>query len=174
MLTWRQRLILCVCVIGFSSKGWAETTLIIATGELPPYVSENQKESFLTEVLHQVAQEMGVTFVFRQNGTPQQIHYAGLSDLKGYIIGGVRGYYYEQSLLEAGLHVVNGLEATRHIKATDTGPQTRIVAVTAHALEIVADALAEVARDLQFGRLLRMVRASTGETDPQGATCLEQ
>jgi polar amino acid transport system substrate-binding protein len=154
MLTWRQRLILCVCVIGFSSKGWAETTLIIATGELPPYVSTNPKESVMTEVLNAVAHEMGVTFVFRfmpwkrcesalvkleawgaipyvftlerekkyyysdklfnregkifyysQKGTPKQIPFAGLSDLKGYTIGGVIGYYYEQSLLEAKLRV---------------------------------------------------------------------
>lgn len=154
MLTYRLFIILIVCVIGYSSQGLAETTLIIATGELPPYVSKNPKESVMTEVLYEVAHEMGVTFVFRfmpwkrcesavekleawgaipyvltperekkfyfsdklfnregkffyysRNGTHKQIPYAGLSDLKGYIIGGVRGYYYEQSLLEAGLHV---------------------------------------------------------------------
>ena len=27
-------------------------------------------------------------------GIPRQIPYAGLSDLEGYIIGAVRGYYY--------------------------------------------------------------------------------
>jgi polar amino acid transport system substrate-binding protein len=154
MSTWRQFLILCVCVMGIASKVSAETTLVIATGELPPYVSENREESFLAEVLHEVAHEMGVRFVFKfmpwkrcesavekreawgaipyvrtqerektfyfseklfdrkgkfyfysPRGIPKQIPYAGLSDLKGYIIGGVRGYYYEQTLLEAGLQV---------------------------------------------------------------------
>lgn len=154
MSTWRLLLILIVSVIGFSSKVSAETTLVIATGELPPYVSENRNESFLTEILNEVAREMGVKFVFKfmpwkrceaavekleawgaipyvrtperekkyyfseklfdrqgkfffysPGGIHKQIPYAGLSDLKGYIIGGVRGYYYEQPLLEAGLHV---------------------------------------------------------------------
>jgi len=149
-----QLLIIAICVIGFASTGLAETTLIIATGELPPYISENQNENFLTEVLNNVAQEMGVTFEFKfmpwkrcesavekleawgmipyvptperekkfyfseklydrqskfffysPGGTHKQIPYAGLSDLKGYRIGGVRGYYYEQMFLEAGLNV---------------------------------------------------------------------
>jgi len=154
MSTFRLFLILWVCVIGFSAKGLAETTLVIATGELPPYVSEIKNESFLTEVLHEVGREMGVNFVFKfmpwkrcelalesheawgavpyvqiperdkkyyfsekllnrqskffyysPDGKQKQIPYAELSDLKGYIIGGVRGYYYEQTLLQAGLHV---------------------------------------------------------------------
>jgi len=141
-------------MIGFASKGLAETTLIIATGELPPFVSENREESFLTEVLQEVAREMRVTFFFQfmpwkrcelavdkleawgmipyvpnaererkyyfsdklynrqskffsydPSGTRKQIPYAELSDLKGYRIGGVRGYYYEQAFLDAGLHV---------------------------------------------------------------------
>ncbi|MHC1728271.1 MAG: substrate-binding periplasmic protein [Syntrophobacteraceae bacterium] len=154
MLTSLRVLILSLCVIGFSCKGLAVTTLVIATGEHPPYVSENQKESFMTEVLHEVAHEMGVRFEFRfmpwkrcelavekleawgaipyvitperekkfdfserlynkqskfffysRSGTYKQIPYADLSDLKGYRIGGVRGYYYEQAFLEAGLDV---------------------------------------------------------------------
>ena len=154
MFRWKQIVILSLCVIGFSSKGLAETTLIIATNELPPLVSENKKESYLTEALHEVAHEMGVTFAFRfmpwkrcesavekleawgaipyvptpereekfyfseklfnrqskfffysPDGTYKQIPYAELTDLKGYRIGGVRGYYYEQVFLEAGLHV---------------------------------------------------------------------
>lgn len=154
MLLWRYILILCVCVIGFSSKGLAETTLVIATGEYPPYVSKNPKDSFLTEVLYQVGREMGVKFVYKvlpwkrvelavekrnawgampyvitperikkyyfseklvdrrgvffyysPSGTHKHIPYTELSDLKGYIIGAVRGYYYEQALLKAGLYV---------------------------------------------------------------------
>ncbi|MEW6266318.1 MAG: cache domain-containing protein [Thermodesulfobacteriota bacterium] len=37
--------------------------------------------------------------------------------------------------MDIRMPVMNGLEATRHIKATEAGAQTRIVAVTAHALE---------------------------------------
>jgi len=154
MLTWKKLFMLGVCLLGFSSKGMAETTLVIATGELPPYVSQNKNESYLTEVLHEVAREMGVKFVFKfmpwkrcesavekleawgaipyvptperkekyffsdklfnrqakffyysPTGKSKQIPYSDLSDLKNYIIGGVRGYYYEQPLLKAGLNV---------------------------------------------------------------------
>jgi signal transduction histidine kinase/CheY-like chemotaxis protein len=163
--------------------------------------------------------------------------------------------------MDIRMPVMDGLEATRHIKATDGGAHTRIVAVTAHALEeerreilaagcddfirkpfrngdildaltrnlglrfiyeeetppadvslplnaaaladlpsellkeleqalvlididavnrtieairidhpSQADALGAVARDLQFGRILRMIRAVSGETSPQGET----
>jgi polar amino acid transport system substrate-binding protein len=41
------------------------TVLVIATSELPPYVSANAKDSFLTELLPEVGKEMGVTFQFR-------------------------------------------------------------------------------------------------------------
>jgi CheY-like chemotaxis protein len=37
--------------------------------------------------------------------------------------------------MDIRMPVMDGLEATRHIKATDAGAQTKIVAVTAHALE---------------------------------------
>jgi signal transduction histidine kinase/DNA-binding NarL/FixJ family response regulator len=159
--------------------------------------------------------------------------------------------------MDIRMPVMDGLEATRHIKATDTGAQTRIVAVTAHALEeerreilaagcddfvrkpyryaeildvltknlgvrfvceeettpaavappnaaaladlpdellnalehaltlidigavsraieeiraynpSLADALAAVAKDLQYGRILRLIRAAHGETSPE-------
>jgi polar amino acid transport system substrate-binding protein len=154
MSTLRLFIILIICGIGYPSEGSAQTTLIIATGELPPYVSTNPEESVMTEILHEVSHEMGVRFDFRfmpwkrcmtaveeleawgaipyvltperekkfyfseklfnregkffyynLKGTTKQIPYARLSDLKSYIIGGVRGYYYEQSLLGAGLNV---------------------------------------------------------------------
>lgn len=43
----------------------APKILIIATSELPPYVSANPQNSFLTELLPKVGNEMGVTFKFR-------------------------------------------------------------------------------------------------------------
>lgn len=154
MSIYRRLFILCACVIAFASNGLAETTLVIATGELPPYVGENQNESFLTEVLQAVGREMDVRFEFRfmpwkrcelavekleawgaipyvrtperevkfhfseklfdiqskffyysPKGMQKQIPYAELSDLKGYVIGAVRGYFYEKWFIDAGLHV---------------------------------------------------------------------
>jgi polar amino acid transport system substrate-binding protein len=61
----RQLLILSVGLLGFSSTASAEPKLVIATGEEPPTVSENPKESFFTEVLSEVGREMGVTFEFK-------------------------------------------------------------------------------------------------------------
>jgi polar amino acid transport system substrate-binding protein len=140
-------------VFGFSSKGSAQTTLIIATGEHAPHVSENPKDSILTEIFDEVAHEMGVKFVFKfmpwkrcelsvekleawgaipyvstperekkfyfsdklydnqskfffySGGPHKEIPYAELTDLKGYRIGAVRGYYYEKEFLDAGLNV---------------------------------------------------------------------
>jgi len=112
------------------------------------------EESFLTEILQEVAKEMGVTFVFkfmpwkrcelaiermeawgaipyvptpereskfyfsdklyhrqsfffayRHGGRKDEIRYSRLTDLKGYRIGGVRGYYYLEAFREAGLDV---------------------------------------------------------------------
>ncbi|MBU4297422.1 MAG: ATP-binding protein [Desulfobulbaceae bacterium] len=167
--------------------------------------------------------------------------------------------------MDIRMPIMDGLEATRHIKATDAGAQTRIVAITAHALEkdrreilaagcddfirkpykdveilealtknlgvrfvyeeettpaavamelnaaalvelpdellntleqalsridigavgraieeirahhpSLAGALAAVARDLQFGRMLWMVRATLGETGPEDETCIKK
>ncbi len=50
----------------FASVASADSkVLIIATSELPPYVSATPEDSFLTELLPEVAKEMGVTFEFR-------------------------------------------------------------------------------------------------------------
>lgn len=40
----------------------AETVLTIATGELPPYVSAQPQQSFLTDLLHEVGHQMNVRF----------------------------------------------------------------------------------------------------------------
>jgi signal transduction histidine kinase/ActR/RegA family two-component response regulator len=167
--------------------------------------------------------------------------------------------------MDIRMPVMDGLEATRHIKASDTGGTTKIIAVTAHALEgerreilaagcddfirkpyrdvdifdalgkhlgirfvyeegsppstdavsldaaaladlpdallndleqalvhldigavdlaiegiraqhpSQADALRAVARDLQFGRMLQMIRAGGGEARPEDETCLKR
>ena len=65
MIIWKRFIIFSLCMTVFTSAGMAETTLVIATGEYPPYVSERPEESFLTDIFHEVAKEMGVTFEFK-------------------------------------------------------------------------------------------------------------
>lgn len=49
-----------------SLNALAQKELIIVTGDYPPYLSKNnKKESYLTQVLHKVADEMGVKFKFK-------------------------------------------------------------------------------------------------------------
>jgi polar amino acid transport system substrate-binding protein len=64
MKAWKYVLVISVCMLGMSSKSNAETTLIIATGEYPPFISERPEESFLTNIFHEIAKEMGVAFRF--------------------------------------------------------------------------------------------------------------
>lgn len=54
-----------ICLFGFISTGAAETKLIIATGELPPYVSKQPENSFLTDLFREIANEMDVRFEFK-------------------------------------------------------------------------------------------------------------
>ena len=56
---------LYLCLACFPVAAGAGTELVIATGELPPFVSEQPGKSCLTEIFRAVAQEMGVTFVFK-------------------------------------------------------------------------------------------------------------
>lgn len=155
MVTWRYLLILIACMFCMVSTSEAETTLIITTGEYPPFISERSEDSFLTDLFHEIGKEMGVTFQFRfrpwrrceaeverleawgaipysrnperekkfyfsddwliigrslffaytPDGRKQQIPYEKLSDLKGYRIGGILGYYYEKWFREAALDV---------------------------------------------------------------------
>lgn len=50
-----------ICAIGHA----APQVLTIATSELPPYISEEPQNSFLTELLQEVAKEMGVSIELR-------------------------------------------------------------------------------------------------------------
>ncbi len=144
--------------------------LTIATSELPPFVSANPKNSFLTELLPEVGKEMGVKFAFRFMPWPRceretddakvwatmpyvptperdarflfsQPLYAkktlffyysptdqgyprtfeALSELQEYRIGGVRGYYYEALLAEAGLQVESATSEESSFKKLRAG-----------------------------------------------------
>ncbi len=58
--------LLIALLAGFCGSAQAAAkVLIIATSELPPYVSAHPEHSFLTELLPEVAKEMGVKFEFR-------------------------------------------------------------------------------------------------------------
>lgn len=63
----RARRVAAVCLaVMLAATAQASTpVLVIATSELPPYVSANPQDSFLTDLLPQVADEMGVRFEFR-------------------------------------------------------------------------------------------------------------
>lgn len=154
MLSCRIFFIIWLSIAGCLSRELADTVLILATNDLPPFVSRKPGESFLTEILDEVALEMNVRFVYKfmpwkrcefaiqenktwgmfpvsptagrvqkydfsepfyfsqskfyyysSSGKLKRIHYNKLSDLKGYRIGGVKGYYYEKEFREAGLNV---------------------------------------------------------------------
>ncbi len=62
MLFFGRVLISCGLMLLTASTVFAQPELHIVTGELPPFVSENPRESMLTELLDTVAAEMGVTF----------------------------------------------------------------------------------------------------------------
>jgi polar amino acid transport system substrate-binding protein len=54
-----------LCLMVFLPDAFGETRLIIATGENPPYISQDPQASCLSEVFNAVAKEMGVTFDFQ-------------------------------------------------------------------------------------------------------------
>lgn len=57
--------LLCLVLLKVSAAQAAPPVLVIATSELPPYVSAEPQNSFLTTLLPEVAKEMGVVFEFR-------------------------------------------------------------------------------------------------------------
>jgi CheY-like chemotaxis protein len=86
--------------------------------------------------------------------------------------------------MDIHMPVMNVLEATRRIRASADGTQTRIVDLTAHALvrldvvavnrmieetndhdSTLAEALAVQARDLQFGQILQLIRVNHNVSD---------
>jgi len=55
---------LCLALVNSALALGAPQVLVIATSELPPFVSAEPRESFLTELLAEVADEMDVVFEF--------------------------------------------------------------------------------------------------------------
>jgi len=60
-----KKLITGFIILFLAFNAFAQEELIIATGKFPPFISKNKSDSYLTEVLHAVAKEMGVKFKFR-------------------------------------------------------------------------------------------------------------
>jgi polar amino acid transport system substrate-binding protein len=61
----RLLLLLCLGALNGVAVQAAPPTLVIATNEAPPYISADPQQSFLTDLLEEVAREMGVSFTFR-------------------------------------------------------------------------------------------------------------
>jgi polar amino acid transport system substrate-binding protein len=57
--------LICYFAVAISVNVFAQTHLIIATNEYPPYISENSNHSCLMEIFKAIEKEMGVTFYFQ-------------------------------------------------------------------------------------------------------------
>lgn len=89
----------------FEFLPWKRIELAVASREAwggMPFVStpEREKKFFFSDVLYERQTRF---FYYSPDGKPKDIHFNTLSDLKGYRIGAVRGYYYEKVLEEAGI-----------------------------------------------------------------------
>lgn len=161
----RIALLLAVCILGSVSSADANPTLVIVTGEIPPAISQNADQSFLTAVFHTIEPEMGVRFKFKflpwkrcedavsnltawgaipyvstperqkkyafsdrlyksasklfgysADGSETLSTYSALKDLKPYLVGGVRGYWYEHLFHEAGVTLFLVTDEHQNIK----------------------------------------------------------
>src|SRR6218665_1876799 len=61
----RRLVVGCLAAVAATVAQAATPVLVIATSELPPFVSAKPQDSFLTELLPLVARQMGVRFEFR-------------------------------------------------------------------------------------------------------------
>jgi signal transduction histidine kinase/FixJ family two-component response regulator len=109
-----------------------------------------------SDVIDALTRNLGVRFVYEEETPPDDValplNTAALADLSVELLNEL-----EQALVRIDIGAVN----------------RAIEAVRAHHPS-QADALAAVARDLQFGRILRMIRAASGENGPQGETCIKK
>ena len=105
------------------------------------------------EILEALTKNLGVRFVYEEETTPaavaMELHAAALAELPDELLNTL-----EQALSRIDINAVG--RAIEEIRAHHPS---------------LADALAAVARDLQFGRMLWMVRAALGETGPEDETC---
>ncbi len=109
-----------------------------------------------TEIFDALTKNLGVRFACEQDGTQAagmvELDAARLTDLPDGLLNELK-----QALARLDIGAVNSAIAKIHGH---------------HPSQ--ADALAALAGDLQFARMLRMIRAATGETDPEKGTCIPQ
>ncbi len=106
-----------------------------------------------TDILDALTKNLGVRFVFEEETPPAEgalsLNEATLADLPSELLKEL-----EQALVLIDIDAVN-----RTIEAIRIDHPSQ------------ADALGAVAQDLQFGRMLRLIRTLSGKTSPQGVTC---
>ena len=106
-----------------------------------------------TEILDALTNHLGMRFVYEDETTPA----AGAGELHAAALAGLPEelrHALEQALVRLDIGAVN--RAIDAIRARQP---------------VLAEALAAVARDLQFGRMLRLIRAIPGKTGMEDETC---
>jgi signal transduction histidine kinase/DNA-binding NarL/FixJ family response regulator len=108
------------------------------------------------EILDALSRNLGVRFICEEEITPSaatvELNAATLTDLPGELLKELK-----QALAQLDIGAVN----------------CAIEEIRGHHPSL-ADALAAMARELQFARMLRMIHAATGETDPKDGLCIKK
>jgi polar amino acid transport system substrate-binding protein len=189
---WIRYLLLAMGLVGWGMSALAAAqaplpTLVIVSGELPPYVSERREQSFLSTLFQEIGREMGVNFEFRfmpwrrcemaveelqawgavpYVPTPERerkhlfseplyakqtkfFHYspagphpaqdyARLDELRPYRMGGVRGFYYEQMFIDAGLQAEYAASEEQSFRKLRAGRVDLVPAVEAVGRDMIS------------------------------------
>ncbi|SEL11507.1 polar amino acid transport system substrate-binding protein [Roseateles sp. YR242] len=154
-------------------------TLLVASGEIPPYASARSEDSFLGALFDEIGPEMGAALEFRYmpwkrceaavddlavwgavpyvptperearclfsaplyakktklfyyapgDQAPPVASYSALAELRRFRIGGVRGYYYEQLLRDAGIQMDAAVSEEQNFKKLFAGRVDFVAAV---------------------------------------------
>ncbi|MEW6261715.1 MAG: ATP-binding protein [Thermodesulfobacteriota bacterium] len=110
----------------------------------------------VVEIFEALTKNLGVRFIYGEETTPATVvaplDVATLADLPDELLNGL-----EQAIVRIDIDAAG--RAIEEIRAHHPS---------------LANGLVAMARDLQFGRLLRMIRAIPGKTGPEGETCLKK
>ena len=115
-----------------------------------------RKPYHYVDVLDSLTRNLGVQFVYEEEATPAvvaaQLNAAALADLPDELLNRLA-----QALSRIDIDSVNQIIEEIRIAHTP-----------------LAEALAAIAKDLQFGRMLRMIRAALGEIAPEDKTWIQK
>ena len=115
-----------------------------------------RKPYHFVEVLDALTRNLGVQFVYEEEAAPAavaaQVNTAALAGLPDELLN----------------------RLAQALGRIDIGAVNRIIEEIRTAHPPLAEALAAIAKELQFGRMLRMIRAALGETAPEDTTCLKK